>query len=296
MGRALCNAKAVSNLWIDGADTDHPPRLATDVSGFRSAMKRKSSAANSPARKAAAVARQGDWKTGLPELITLSEGGDGAAAASASELLAALGRWSDFVPHAARFLANPRGVNIGNVFTELTRLVRRAARELNDESIITTIAATIPNEGNWWGMRDATLLKDMIPPSARPGPPNLELFNQGVARAQTDKRFKKLPPEQLEQHLWAAAWVHKVEDELISRYDPKWRNYDAAQSTARVLARRGEEAHAWGILEQAIPWWPALDFAQVFPVELLVDPWLQKLMTEARCEQILATPRSEFGR
>lgn len=254
-------------------------------------MKRKNAAGNSPARKAAALARQGEWETALPELSSLSEGGDGAAAASAAELLAALGRWSDFVPHAERFLENPRGVNIGNVFTDLTRLVRRAARELNDETIITRIAAKIPNEANWPGMRDATLLKDFVPPSAVPGPPNVELFNQSLARAQADKRFKKLPPEQLEQHLWALARGFKVEDELLSRYDPKWRSFDNALHTARVLARRGNEAHAWGLLEQALPWWPALDFAQVFPVELLVDPWLQKLMTEERRLQVLSTPR-----
>jgi hypothetical protein len=248
----------------------------------------------SAAKAAALLARQGDWRKSLTALSALSNAGDGVAAASTAELLAALGRWADFVPHAARFLANPAVVKVGNVFTDLTRLVRRASRELGDESIITTIAAKIP-EGRWHSMRDATLLKELVLPSAQPGPENRAAFEDAVKSAQTAKRFKDKPPRELEEHCFALACAFKVEGEVISRYDPAWRSYGKAQDVARVLARRGDEGHAWGILEPMIPYWPAMDHAQVFPVELLVDPWLQKLMTKERSEQVLSTPRSEFA-
>ena len=248
-----------------------------------------------PSHAAAALARQGKWEEALGQLTALSDGGDGVAAASTTELLAALGRWEELVPHAARFLENPGVVNIGNVFTEVTRLVRRAARELDDASIIERVAAKIPDEGHWRSMRDATLLKEVVLPSEQAGPERGEHFDKAVKDALTAKRFKNKPPAVLDEHCFALADVFRVDDEVISRYDPGWRNFDKAVVTARANARRGNADQAWAILAQAIPWWAALDFAQVFPVGLLVDPTLQRLMTKERGVEVLATPRSEFA-
>lgn len=245
------------------------------------------------AKSLAALARTGAWQDALRGLSALSDQGDGAAAASTAELHAALGQWADFVTHAARFLADPSVVRAGNVFTDLTRVVRRAARELNDPLIIERLAATVPPR--WHPMRDATLLRDQVPPSAQPGAPDVAGFEQALALANELPRFKKRPDE-LAAHAFALARAFKVEDELLARYDERWAWFDLAVDAARVLARRGDLPAAWALLSPKLPNWMPMDSAQVFPLVLLTDPWLSPLMTEENCLYVLGLRRGDVAR
>jgi hypothetical protein len=243
------------------------------------------------AKQAAALARSGQPDAALPVLVVLAAQGDGAAAASAAELFAFRGDWRQMVPHAMALLANPRAVHAGNVFTDLCRLIRRAARELGDPSIIQQAAAGVP--AGMEARRDAVLLRDFVEPSAQPGPPDREGFARAVKDATEGRRFQGKPRE-LAAHCFALASGYKVEDELLARWDPSNPQlllFDRAVDVARVLARRGERDRATELLMSRVAGWYPVDHAQVAPVILLVDPWLSPLMTPALCARVLATPR-----
>jgi hypothetical protein len=84
---------------------------------------------------------------------------------------------------------------------------------------------------------------------------------------------------------------------VLARWDPTnpGLGFDQAVSVARVLCKRGDPEQAWTLLEGYLRhWWP-VDYAQVAPVELLYDPLLAPLVTPARGEQILRTPRGQEG-
>lgn len=241
-------------------------------------------------KQATQLARQGSPDAALEALLELAAAGEVAASASAAELLAFQGQWAAMVPHATALLARPTAVYAGNVFTDMAGLIRRAARELNDPSIIDAAAKVIPP-----GMemrRDAVLLKDAISPSAMPGPADVASFEKAVAESETGKRFKGKPLE-LARHCFALAVAFKCEDEVLKRWKPQELQlpFDHAVTVARIQARRGDAAKAWQTLQaQLTQWWP-LDAAQVAPVILLTDPWLSPLMTPARCREVLETPR-----
>jgi len=113
------------------------------------------------AKQAAQAARRGRLDEAYPVLVRLANAGDLAASASLAEILAFQGRWADFVERAEAFFADPTAVYAGNVFTDLTRLFRRAARELGTPRIIKRAAAKVPEK--YRPMAQATLLEDMVP-------------------------------------------------------------------------------------------------------------------------------------
>jgi len=248
---------------------------------------------NPPERDLALQCRRGEWERAWPELCALSEGGNGAAAVIACEVSGALGDWEACVTHGARYLKDPSVGLTGNLFTDATRLVRRAAvRELKNEALLSPVAASIPER--WHPMRDATLLKDLVLPSAAPGPANRAAYEQAVDDAQRHKRFKGKPVD-LARHCYALAHAFKVEDEVLRRYeeDDSWAWFDQHLEVARIVARRGDEVRAWGLLSARLASWFPMDALQVFPVELLVDPWLSPLMTLERCRFVLCLPRGD---
>jgi hypothetical protein len=237
------------------------------------------------AKQAAKLARQGETDRALEVLLPLSASGDAAAAASAAELLAFRGQWAKVVAQATKLLANPGAVHAGNVFTDMCRLIRRAARELNQPSIIERAAAVVP--APLAPQRDAVLIEGRVDSRVQ-SRDDLEHFRRAVAEAEQGKRFAGKPKE-LVAHCFALAVAYDVDDEIVARYDPRMR-FDHAKSVARVLARRGD-GRAWSVIHETIArWWP-VDHAQVAPVDLLADPWLSTLMTPERCEVVLSTPR-----
>lgn len=241
------------------------------------------------AKLAAKAAREGRVDEALEALRAMADGGDAAAAASVAEILAFRGQWSQMLPYATQLLANPGAVYAGNVFSDLTRLVRRAAKELADPSVIDRAAAVIPTSHA--AKRDATLLREYVDPTTSRAP-EPDRFAEVVREAPSTKRFRGKPVE-LAAHLFAVAVALNVEDEIVARWDPNNPGmlFGHATSVARVYAKRGELERAWSILEGHVRHWWAVDHAQVAPVELLIDPVLAPLVTTERAEQILRTPR-----
>jgi len=241
------------------------------------------------AKAAAKAAREGRIDEALDALRAMADAGDAAAAASVAEILAFRGEWASMVPYAMQLLAEPDAVYAGNVFSDLTRLVRRAARELDDPSVIERAAAVVPSSHA--ERRDATLRREYVDPTTS-RTPEPERFAEAAREAAAGKRFRGKPVE-LAAHLFAVAVVLNVEDEIVARWDPTNPGlfFHHATSVARVLAKRGESERAWAILEGHLPRWWAVDHAQIAPVEVVVDPVLAPLITGARAEQILRTPR-----
>ena len=241
------------------------------------------------AKAAAKAAREGRVDEALAALRALADAGSAAAAASVAEILAFRGEWASMVPYAMQLLAEPSAVYAGNVFTDLTRLVRRAARELGDPAVIERAAAVVPSSHA--AMRDATLLQDFVAPTTSRAP-DPEPFAAAAREATDGKRFRGKPVE-LAKHLFALAVLLNVEDEIVARWDPTNPGmlFEDAARVAHVVAQRGDRERAWAILEGHLHRWYPVDHAQVAPVEVLVDPILATLVSTARAEQILRTPR-----
>ena len=66
-------------------------------------------------------------------------------------------------------------------------------------------------------------------------------FDEAVAEAATDKRFKG-KPKHLARHCFALAVGYNVDEAMIERYDAKnpELGFDEAVNTARALSRRGD--------------------------------------------------------
>ncbi len=232
------------------------------------------------AKRAAVEARRGNVEVALARLQELADAGDAAAAASVAEILAYRGAWQEMVPYATKLLANPGAVYAGNVASDMAALVRRAAHELGKPSIAKKALAVVPKGFRLFG-------------APREERPDRKRFEEAVRDAKTGKRFAGRPLE-LAAHVFALASVFGLDDEMIARWDasnPRF-HFDMAVDTARALARRGDPARAWEVIESRIADWYAVDFAQVAPVVLLTDLLLAPLMTPARCEAVLTTTRS----
>jgi hypothetical protein len=156
------------------------------------------------AKAAAKAARQGRVDEAAAALRTFADAGDAAAAASLAEILAFRGEWEPMVTYAAMLLAQPEAVYAGNVFTDLARLVRRAAVELGDLSIIDEVAAKVPPSHA--DRRQATLPQQPVPSSA-----DLAGFAVAVADAETGKRFRDRPVERA-AHLFSVAVALGIDD------------------------------------------------------------------------------------
>lgn len=243
----------------------------------------------SPARAAVELALKGNADEALQALVTLSNDGDACAAASAAEILAFMGRWSECISHAQRLIAEPDTVQTSNVFTDLCGLVRRASRELGDESVIEKSAKLAPEHAR--ASVEAVLLKDYVDPSSARAP-NRVKHDEAVVAASKEKRFKN-KQHQLDAHCFALAVNFAIDDVVIARFDesnPLF-HFDHAVSAARALVKQGKEERAWTILRAFVRrWWP-VDEAQVAPVVLLVDPWLSRVVTGERAKEVLAIPR-----
>jgi hypothetical protein len=191
--------------------------------------------------------------------------------------------------HAARYLEEPVA-DTGNAFTDLTFLVRRAVRELNEPSLLEPIAAKVPER--FHAMRDATLLKDLVLPWLQPGPANRAAYDARVEATRGERRFEGRPGD-FAAHCFALARICKVEDELLRLWSEEdgWGWWDLAVDAARVQARRGEAASAWATVWSWAPRWRPMDALQTFPLVLLTDPWLSPLLTAERAKELLALPR-----
>jgi hypothetical protein len=245
-------------------------------------------------KQAVAAARAGRCDLAVPVLTQLADQGLAAAAASLAEILAFQGDWRGFVPRAEALIENPTAVYAGNVFTDMTRLFRRAARELRAPEILARAAAKVPER--FHGMRDATLLRDVVVPSERIAEPTSDeraAFAAAAETAASGKRFAGKPKE-LAAHLFALAAAYHVEEEIHQLWDQVGATllFDSALVVARWHAFRNRADAAWQVLSANLSRWFPVDAAQVAPVVLLVDPLLSPLLTPERCAWVLQTPRA----
>ncbi len=245
------------------------------------------------AKQAAHAARRGHLDEAIPVLEELANAGEGAACASLSEILAFQGKWADFVSRAEVYFVDPSVEYAGNVFTDLTRLFRRAARELGTPEIIERAAAKIP--AKYTSQTQASLLKDLVRPSQRvaePTPEETKAYEGAVATATTSKRFAGKTKD-LGRHCFALATMYNIEPEIHRLWNEvgDGLQFDDALKVARWHSFRQNPSAAWAIIEQTVVRWLPVGHAQVAPVELLVDPLLSPLMNAERCDWVLAQPK-----
>jgi hypothetical protein len=69
--------------------------------------------------------------------------------------------------------------------------------------------------------------------------------------------------------------------------------WQAVEYVAPVYVRRSRPDLAWAAIEPNLKYWWPVDFAQVTPLVLLTDEYLDTLMTPERCQLVLSTPRGQ---
>jgi len=212
-------------------------------------------------KQAVAAALRGEIDVALEVLLALHEEGDAAASASAAEILAFKGRWTEMMPCVKAILAKPDAVYAGNVIDDMKALSK---------------------------------LHKQPPKPPKPEPPDRKRYDDAILAARGGKRFKGKPKE-LALHCFALAIVFHVDDEIIARWDPKhpYLHFNEAADVARALMRTKQPARAWEILDSRLSRWYPVDAAQVLPVVLLTDPLLSPLLTRERAELVMRTPRAE---
>ncbi len=90
-----------------------------------------------------------------------------------------------------------------------------------------------------------------------------------------------------------------LEDEALKLYEAHGKTFgmawQAAEYVAPIYVRRGNPDTAWAAIESNLThWWP-VDHAQVAPLVLLTNEYLEVLMTPERCQLVLSTPRGPEG-
>lgn len=105
--------------------------------------------------------------------------------------------------------------------------------------------------------------------------------------------FKKNPQAKMEHFFSLAKGV--LEDEALKLYETHGKTFlmawQAAEYVAPIYVRRGNPDAAWAAIESNLKrWWP-VDHAQVTPLVLLTNEYLEALMTPERCQLVLSTPR-----
>jgi hypothetical protein len=90
-----------------------------------------------------------------------------------------------------------------------------------------------------------------------------------------------------------------LEEEALRLYEAHGKSFgmawQAVEYVAPIYVHRGNPNAAWAAIESNLNhWWP-VDHAQVAPLVLLKNEYLETLMTPERCRQVLSTPRGPEG-
>jgi hypothetical protein len=109
--------------------------------------------------------------------------------------------------------------------------------------------------------------------------------------------LKKNPAAKMEHFFSLAKGV--LEDEALKLYEAHGKSFvmawQAAEYVGPVYVRRGNPGAAWAVIEANLKhWWP-VDHAQVTPLVLLTNEYLETLMMPERCRLVLSTPRGPEG-
>jgi hypothetical protein len=278
--------------------------------------------------KAQQAARSGQTEVALESLEAFAAQGEESAAPSLAELYAFLGRWNDAISNAGRLLANPGAAHAGNVLLDMINLLGRAGHRSGEwgrviEVVETAAEANLKRDFGKYGnpVRDSRnkQLRNLIEYARRGGAPPHELLaifgvhDPMAAMSQSEREgwyqnavanvdklrpdLKKNPKEKAEYFFSLAKGA--LEEEALRLYEAhggeflmKWQ---AAEYVAPIYIRRGKPEAAWAVIADNLRhWWP-VDQAQVTPIVLLTDQYLDQLMTPERCQIVLSTPRGPEG-
>jgi hypothetical protein len=256
------------------------------------------------ARKAAECVRAGHLAIALPVLEKLANAGSVEASLSLAQICAFRRDDDGLVQRATALFDHPSTFGACNPLLEMGQLaggaVRRiAARDRAEPQaalaealrVLEGLASKTPDVA---GFRKA-LFEGGDDGSEYVGevePAKLAEYELWLARARSDKTFRGRPIDLL-QHAFKVARNKCLEDEVLRLWaDPALpRSFAEAVCVARWHAFRGRQDEAWSAVEPNFrSWWPVF-YYQVAPVELLLDRWLEPLLTPERCERILVTPR-----
>jgi hypothetical protein len=123
-------------------------------------------------------------------------------------------------------------------------------------------------------------------------------YEEIVKNADTIRPDLKKNPQVKVEYFFSLA-KGTLEDEALRLYEAHGKNFvmawQAAEYVAPVYIRRGNAVAAWAAIEANLKnWWP-VDQAQVAPLVLLTNEYLETLMTPERCQLVLSTPRGPEG-
>jgi hypothetical protein len=273
-----------------------PPAAPEVLKRWQPRRPRKKSAQSKPidpARTAIERARAGSTDAALDELRTLAANGNLGAKAAMVQLCGFRHLWAELAPFAEEIISRDPANGCGlNVFVETLKLVRRAARELGDASVVEWAAARIPV--GWESTRDAVLLRDAQDPAD--DPPDPVGFAAALEYSRRSGQYDGAPAER-EAHEFALATFYRIDDEILARWNSAGRgmHFDSCVPVARALVRRGEVNRAFDLIVSELPRWIPVAWVQVAPVILLLDSTIAPVMTRERCEKILATPRGPLA-
>jgi hypothetical protein len=247
-------------------------------------------------KQAVQAALRGETDAALGFLLPRAHKGQFAASVSALQLLAFRGRWREVVPLAMTVIAEPPEAHAGRQTCLTTcELLARAARELANPALL-----ELAHERVTPSLATEALahLRGQRPAPKIAGAEDHARFAAHASSAATEKQFRGKPHARA-AHLMAYAHLHLgLEDEQLALWDPANPDLRFEQATwiADLLARRGDPTAAWDALASRLSaWWPTTIW-DVAPLELLTAPTLAPLMTAARCELVLSTPRGDEAR
>ena len=250
-------------------------------------------------KQAMQLARAGHTELALPKLLELAskEGKDqGLAAYAAATTLAFQGDFAGFLEPARAFLATYVFGAI-NPFDDIAALLVVAGHATGDWAAVKRAAEA--GEGRARAADPiAKLLKALekgAPALGRRGKAtrlDRAAYEKSVAEDRADKKLAARPDD-LARRLFSTAVVYGAEDEALAAYERAKAvlYWDDPLDAARILVRRGRVDDAWEVVLEALPRWQGGFVASVGPLDLLIDPALGGVLTPARGQALLATPR-----
>jgi len=255
-------------------------------------LPRKAPSRIASAKQAVKAALCGETDAALAFFLPRAAQGSFAECVSAVQLLAFRGQWRELIPLAMTVIKVKPEASAGrDTCYAVSDLLRRAAAELHDPSLITEAIAQLSPENAAEATRH--LQGKAVASPKTPTAEDRAAFAAHASSPATEARFRGKAKDRA-AHLMAVAHLsYGLEDEALALWDPDndKLGFDKATWVARTLVRRGDARRAWEVLEGRLSaWWPFSIWA-VAPVELLVDPDLAPLLTKERCEQVLATAR-----
>ncbi len=248
------------------------------------------------------VALQGQTILACTALEAFAARGDALAGAALAQVAGFRGDWDAVIAHATTYFRDPGVIGACNVVNEQIDLLTRAGVVTGDWRAVERVAEVSPPE---------LFPRELARLRARAAQQVERLESEARARDErseterwaayesyltelpgfkhlataADRRRNQLANALTNYHLWDEAL------RIIGEH-PDESCFEDALKLAGPLMQRGEGDKAFDLLLEHLDRWSPVFVCRVAPAELLLDPDLRPLMTEDRCERILATPRA----